>query len=338
MRGGGSLPTSSPIRYLFTLIAVILVSVIGQLLASFIGSANTALLYLLPVLVAAISWGRGPSFFASILGVLAFDYLFVPPAFGFLPSQPRDYFILAIFILVAIVTGTLANRLRDERERLRALTSRLETIREEERTKVAREIHDELGQALTGMKMDLAHLSKRLSLNDVALTSRIRSLGEVIDDMIGVVRRISTGLRPGILDELGLKAAIEWQVEDFGNRVAEIECEFQSNLDDTALDLTISTALFRILQEALTNVIRHAEATRVNITVNEETGFVIMMVEDNGRGITEHEVHNSRSLGLMGIRERARILGGEAQISAGKGRGTSLAVRIPIRTTDHEHA
>jgi len=166
----------------------------------------------------------------------------------------------------------------------------------------------------------------------------VKSLGEAIDDTIGVVRRISTALRPGILDELGLEAAIEWQVEDFVNRVPEIECQLQSDLDDTDLDRGLSTALFRILQEALTNIVRHAYARRVKINVKEEMGFVVMMVEDNGRGITEHEVHDPKSLGLLGIRERARILGGEAQISASKGKGTSLVVRIPIRRTDHKHA
>jgi signal transduction histidine kinase len=335
---GGLWAGSSPFHYLFTLTAVFLVSLVAQVLGSFIGFANLALLYLLPVLVAAVWWGRGPSFFASILGVMSFDYFFVPPAFSFMPTQPQDYFILTIFLIVAIVAGTMANTLRDERERLRALSSRLETIREEERTTVAREIHDELGQALTGLKLDLAQLSKKLPLKDAALMSHVKSLGEVIDDTIGVIRRISTELRPGILDELGLKAAIEWQVEDFASRVAEIDCQLLATLDDTDLDHSLSTALFRILQEALTNIVRHAYAKHVRIHVKEEAGFVVMMVEDDGRGITEHEVHDPKSLGLLGIRERARILGGEVQISSGKGKGTSLIVRIPIRRTERKHA
>jgi signal transduction histidine kinase len=231
----------------------------------------------------------------------------------------------------------MATWLRDERERLRALTSRLETIREEERTTVAREIHDELGQALTGLRLDLAQLSKKLPKNERALTARVKSLGELVEDIIKVVRRISTQLRPGILDELGLTAAMDWQVEDFGNRM-EIESEFLSTFDDTDLDRDLSTALFRILQEALTNIARHAHATRIKINIREEAGFVIMEVEDDGRGITEHEVHDSKSLGLIGIRERALILGGEAQISGRKGKGTSLVVRIPITGAENKHA
>jgi signal transduction histidine kinase len=162
----------------------------------------------------------------------------------------------------------------------------------------------------------------------------MKSLGNDVDDTIGVVRRISTELRPGILDELGLKAAIEWLVEDFANRVEEIEFQLLATVDDTRLDRGLSTALFRILQEAFTNIVRHADAKHVRIHLKEEKGVLIMIVEDDGRGITEHEVSDPTSLGLLGIRERARILGGEAQVGAGKGRGTSLLVKIPIRRTD----
>ncbi len=312
---------------------VLLVSLLGQILVPFFGITNIAMLYLLPVLIAAVRWGRGASFLASFLGVLIFDYLFVPPVFALTPRDPRDYFILAVFLLVSVVTGTMATRLRNETERLRALASRIESIREEDRTAVAREIHDELGQTLTGLKLDLARLSRKLPQNETTLTAHIGSMMEIVDNTIAVVRRISTELRPGILDELGLTCAIEWQVEDFRRRT-DIECDFLSTLDDTNLDRKLSTAVFRILQEALTNVVRHAHATYVKIDIEEESGFVTMTVEDNGKGIAEHEVHDPKSLGLLGIRERALILGGEAYIGSKKGKGASLTIRIPIRRVE----
>jgi signal transduction histidine kinase len=144
-------------------------------------------------------------------------------------------------------------------------------------------------------------------------------------------------LRPGILDDLGLVSAIEWQVEDFKNR-AQIQAEFSSTLEDRNLERDLSTALFRILQETLTNIIRHAQATHVKVSLTEDAGFVILTVEDNGKGITEREVFDSKSLGLLGIRERALIYGGEVQINGHKGKGTKVVVKIPLSKADKQHA
>jgi signal transduction histidine kinase len=327
---------SSAEHYLWTFLLVLAVTAIGQLLAAFLDLVIIALFYLLPVLISAVRWGRGPSFFASIFSVLAFDYLFVPPAFSIRPSDPRDFFVLAVFLIVAVVTGDMATSLRNEREHLRALASRLQSIREEERTQIAREIHDEFGQALTRLKIDLSRLSKKLPKNQEVLTVDIQTMGKLIDDTIQLIRKISTELRPGVLDALGLVSAIEWQVEDLKNRT-EIQFEFSSTLEDAGLSRDLSTTLFRILQETLTNIVRHAQATHAKIGIKEDDGFIILTVEDNGKGITEREVSDSKSLGLLGIRERALILGGGVHIRGSKGRGTRVEVKIPVKEADKGH-
>ncbi|MDA8139493.1 MAG: sensor histidine kinase [Desulfobacteraceae bacterium] len=323
--------------YLWTFLLVTAITIIGHFLTPFFDLINIPLLYLLPVLTSAIRWGKGPSFFASILGVLAFDYYFVPPALGFIPSNPRDFFILAIFFLVAVVVGTKTTQLRKETEHLRALASRLQSIREEERTKVAREIHDQLGQTLTGLKMGVSLLLRRMPNIQEALANDLRVMERDVDDTIQLVRKIATELRPGILDDLGLVAAIEWQVEDFKNRTG-IESELSSTLEDSDLNQELATALFRILQETLTNIIRHAQATRATITVKMDDDFIVMTVKDNGKGIFERKIHDPGSLGLLGIRERALIFGGEAHISGRRGKGTEVVVKIPFKKADVANA
>ena len=161
-------------------------------------------------------------------------------------------------------------------------------------------------------------------------------MGKLIDDVIQTIRKISTELRPGILDDLGLVSALEWQVEDFKNRT-QIQSEFSSTLEDRNLNRDLSTALFRIFQETLTNIIRHAQATHVKVSIRKDAGFIILTVEDNGKGIAEREVSDSKSLGLLGIRERALILGGEVQIRGRKGRGTRVEVKIPFKEADERH-
>lgn len=224
-------------------------------------------------------------------------------------------------------------RAEEERERslrqLRALSARLQAVREEERIQIAREVHDELGQALTGLKMDLSWLARRLPQDQQPLLQRAHSMLGLVDSTIHTVREISTRLRPGVLDHLGLAAAIEWQVQDFEARTG-IRCRFTSGLEEIPLDRDRSTAMFRILQETLTNVTRHAGATSVAIRLEEIAGSAILEVQDNGRGITESEVSDRKSLGLLGIRERTLVLGGGVQISGIQGKGTTVRVRIPI--------
>jgi signal transduction histidine kinase len=327
--------------YLYAFLCVLAVTVLGAAADPYLDLGNVALLYLLPVLVSAALWSSASSFFASVLGVLAFDYLFVPPAFSLRPAHSRDFFVLAIFLTVAAVTGTMATRLRNEvkqtkkteeqlrqtGEQLRALSARLVSIREDERTRLARDIHDELGQTLTGLKMDLARLSRRPPADAEHLADEIRPMGKVVDDIIQAVRRISTQLRPAVLD-LGLVPAIEWQLDDFQRRTG-IHSALASKIDDTSLGPDRSTALFRIVQEALTNVARHAEASRVDVDIRQDNGYITLCVTDNGKGITADQVSDGNSLGLLGIRERAFLLGGRVEIVGGPEKGTTVTVRIP---------
>ncbi|MBI3799492.1 MAG: PAS domain S-box protein [Deltaproteobacteria bacterium] len=219
-------------------------------------------------------------------------------------------------------------------EQLHALTARLQVIREEERTRIAREIHDELGQTLTGLKMDLAWLNKRVvNTNDGALRelllSKTRTMAQLTDTIIHTVRRIATDLRPGVLDNLGLLAALEWQAQDFQKRT-DIACHLKTSLEEVALDPEGTTAVFRIFQETLTNVARHAHATAVDVKVSEDAGNLVLEVHDNGRGITESEITAGTSLGLLGIRERVLLVGGEVTVKGTPGAGTSVIVQVPL--------
>jgi PAS domain S-box-containing protein len=229
------------------------------------------------------------------------------------------------------------DQLRQSSERLRALSTRLQSIREEERTRLARDIHDELGQRLTGLMMDLVSLSQKPPKTKELLGQRIKPMESIIDDTIKLVRKISSELRPGILDDLGLVAAMEWQLNDFKKRTG-IACEFSSELDDSSFDHDITTALFRVFQETLTNIIRHARATRVRIEINDQDGFITLTVEDNGKGISEAEIADPHSLGLLGIRERVVIFGGDVHISGARSRGTQVIVKIPHREETAYHA
>ena len=223
-------------------------------------------------------------------------------------------------------------QVRKSREQLRALSAHLQYIREEERTRIAREIHDELGQVLTALKMDLSLLNHGLlesseSMPRFRLMEEIASMRRLVDRTIQTVRRISTELRPEVLDHLDLRAAMEWQIQEFQVR-SGIICEFRSNVDAIEIDRDSATALFRIFQEAMTNVARHANASRVNIGLMQIEDSLLMEVSDNGRGITESNIANARSFGILGIKERALLLGGEVEIKGSPGQGTTLSVRV----------
>jgi signal transduction histidine kinase len=222
-------------------------------------------------------------------------------------------------------------QLRESHERLRALSVYLQTVREEERTRIAREVHDGLGQALTGCKMDVSWIAGKLSSSQKALLEKTKTLGAHIDSTIQMVRRIATELRPGILDHLGLSAALEWQANEFQTRTG-IKCEVHSDIGELTLEPDINTAFFRIFQETLTNIIRHAGATHVLVNLKERHGRVIMDVRDNGRGISRAEISNTRSMGLLNMRERAGLLGGDFRIGRlPGGKGTHMRVSIPLR-------
>ena len=194
--------------------------------------------------------------------------------------------------------------------------------------RLAREIHDELGGALTGIKLESAALIRELPGDAKQQLNRVESIMKLADETIQTVRRISTELRPGILDDLGLVAAVEWAVEEFEDRTGT-KCLLDVLQDDIVIDRPRATALFRILQETLTNVARHANATQVNVRLAKEDGSLILDVQDDGKGISEEELSAGGSLGILGMRERVLLLGGELAISGAPGKGTAVKVRIP---------
>lgn len=217
--------------------------------------------------------------------------------------------------------------LRASSEQSRSLAAHLLTVREEERAMISREVHDELGQSLTAVKMDLAWLAKRLPPENGEMIERIRSTRQLAESLIQDVRRISTELRPGILD-LGLAAAVEWQVQEFQARTG-IRCSHRL-LTREVLAPDVSTALFRILQESLTNVARHAQATRAEVVLQKRRDRLVLSIHDNGRGFDQADPSLFKSLGLLGMRERAAILGGQVNISSAPGKGTTVAAWIPF--------
>src|SRR5438067_1981503 len=227
-------------------------------------------------------------------------------------------------------------KLRESHEQLRRLSVYLQSVREEERTRIAREVHDELGQALTSFKLDLSWIAGKLPREEKELVAKARMLTGHIDSTIQTVRRIASELRPGILDHLGLAAALEWQANEFQTRTG-IRCDVDVQIPDRSLDSELNTTFFRIFQETLTNIIRHAGATHVEVELKASGGQIILEVIDNGRGISRAEITNTKSMGLLGMRERASLLGGKFTIEPlPRGKGTRVKVSIPFQRATRE--
>jgi signal transduction histidine kinase len=262
----------------------------------------------------------------------AVDYMEKPVIAEILRSKLTVF--MGLHDLNRILSAELAERelseqrLRASEEKLRNLASHLQSVREEERIHIAREIHDELGQALTGLKFDINTLAKTFAAGGgEAAAQGTHGLCLQIDRIINSVRRIASGLRPEVLDEIGLAAAIEWQAREFSRRTG-IRCVVDVEPEFVDPDKDRSTALFRIFQELLTNVARHANATRVAVRLAD--GEVIRLkVEDNGRGIQEKEFESPKSLGLLGLRERVLAFGGTIDVKGEEGKGTTVRVAIP---------
>jgi signal transduction histidine kinase len=215
---------------------------------------------------------------------------------------------------------------------LRALAGRLQAVREEERSRLAREFHDVLAQDLTRLKLDIAWLDRRLAQpvqDRKLLHDKLTGMSELTDGAIGAVQRIATELRPVVLDSLGLAAAIEWQVKDFEERTG-ISCQIKLPGRELSFERARSTAIFRILQESLTNVARHAQASKVEVELRCEAEQLMLTVRDNGRGIRTADLSDVHSMGLLGMRERATLLGGHCEIATGAEGGTSVQVRVPL--------
>lgn len=220
--------------------------------------------------------------------------------------------------------------------RLRALATRLQAVREEERTRIARELHDELGQALTALKFDVTWIRNRLP-GESPVREKTDLMLKLIEKTIGTVRQLSSELRPGMLDDLGLAEAIEWQAQEFQSRTG-IKTNVTLTDEDFSLTQAQSTALFRIFQETLTNVARHADATDVDVKLDLDEQELLLYVKDNGRGITSDDLLSARSLGLLGMRERALAVGGDVDINGAPGKGTTVVVKIPLTENEGEAA
>jgi PAS domain S-box-containing protein len=225
--------------------------------------------------------------------------------------------------------------LRASSEQFRNLAAHLLSVREEERARISREVHDELGQSLTAVKMDLAWLAGRLPTRNGEMLRRIRATGQLADSMIQSIRRISTELRPAVLD-LGLAAAVEWQVQEFQAR-SGVQCKVRMLIREVVTS-NVSTAMFRIFQETLTNVGRHAKATRVEVVLQKQQDRLVLLIHDNGQGFDLVDPSLSKSLGLLGMRERAAVLGGQVNISSATGKGTTVAAWIPLSSPEESGA
>jgi PAS domain S-box-containing protein len=222
-------------------------------------------------------------------------------------------------------------KLRISRERLRNFSGRLQSLLEEERTRISREIHDELGQSLTALKLDLSLIRRKIHSEGLAEESgKVHEIELTVSRIIRTVRKIATDLRPGILDELGVVAAIRWMTKNFQKRTG-ISCNVVVRGADSISDSKRSTAVFRIVQEALTNVMRHAAASQVEVSLERNGDTLVVEVSDNGIGIKEGRIIDSGSLGLIGIRERVLMLEGEAQITGKPGEGTLVRVILPMK-------
>jgi signal transduction histidine kinase len=225
--------------------------------------------------------------------------------------------------------------LKNSRDRLRALAASLQSIRESERTEIARELHDEFGQALTSLQLGLSWISRKLTPGQQPLREKIRSLSALTTTLIRSVKKIASELRPGVLDELGLVKTLKSEAREFERR-AEIRCRFETNMGNAKFDRSAALAIFRIVQAALTNVARHADASRALIALMKRKNDVILTVTDDGKGITRKLVYSHNSLGIIGMRERALALGGTFTLRGSKNKGTTLTVRTPVSRASRE--
>jgi signal transduction histidine kinase len=237
--------------------------------------------------------------------------------------------VVPLMVLAIAVLTSMVDREQQSFEQLRALGARLQTVREEERQRIAREIHDDAGQVLTAIKLALSSLVLELP-ERYRCSNRVEAIGKLVDQAISSARRIATELRPAVLDHLGLVAAIEWAAGEFEARTGT-KCLLKLPPEPLPVDQEGATAIFRIFQEALTNAARHSNARQVDVRLAAENGHLTLEVHDNGVGADAERLSSQESLGVMGMQERAVLLGGEFTIRAEPDQGTLIRVRIPLR-------
>jgi len=240
--------------------------------------------------------------------------------------------MLGIQVIVHDITERkiIEKRLQESTDELRDLTNHFGEEMEKERTIISRDLHDDLGQKLTALNMDIAWLKSRIGVQSRTVEKKLQLMQSLISDTIESVQRISYGLRPSILDDLGLQAAIEWQLKEF-HRMSGIKVNSLFDIENEISDRQISLVIFRIVQEALTNILRHAEATEIDVKVKARENEISAIITDNGSGIDKEKVVSKKSFGLMGMRERVKANKGEIIISGKKGLGTEIFVKIPLK-------
>lgn len=221
-------------------------------------------------------------------------------------------------------------RLEESSKQLRELSRHLQQVREDERTRIAREIHDELGQQLTGLKMDIAWLMKKAGMNDPDIKNKFVDTLSLVDDTVRSIRRIATELRPSVIDDLGLNAALEWQVAEFVKRM-DSEIKYENSFDDTNINPDISIGIFRILQESLTNIAKHSGAKNIKIDIRQIDDTLQLIVEDDGIGFDTSAKKDQLTFGLIGIKERTSMLHGECTVFSKPATGTKIEVIIPLK-------
>jgi signal transduction histidine kinase len=305
-----------------------------------VGPGTISLLYLIVVVLVSQRGGLVSSVAVSLIAAFCLSYFFLPLFPSLEAKNPLDIVATVAFLITAWVIAGMVARLTqrtlalgEANDRLRSVSASLQRAREQESARIAREIHDQLGSALTSLRWDLEGLDR--SLSDLSAPydpeqrkQRIAAMMRLTDQTVDSVRKIASELRPSILDDLGLVEAVEWQARQFQARTGII-CRFECSLESVDLSPEQSTAVFRILQEALTNVLRHAEATQVDIVMEQLDGSLVVTITDNGRGITQGQKTSRSSLGLGGMQERALMVGGTVDVAGEEGKGTRVTVRIP---------
>jgi PAS domain S-box-containing protein len=223
-------------------------------------------------------------------------------------------------------------QLKESHEELRNLASHLQDVREEERAVIAREIHDELGQQITGLKMDVSWISKRIITEDANIHHKVKSVLQLLDETVKTVRKIATELRPSILDDLGLIDALQWYSLEFEKRFG-ITVSFHTTVEEVSLPKNVAIGLFRIYQESLTNVARHANASFVKTDFTLDRGTLRLTITDNGKGFDTGKSESKKTLGLLGMKERTLMMGGTYIINSIQGKGTTVYISVPMQTT-----
>ena len=241
-------------------------------------------------------------------------------------------------LMSALAKQAAEDQLKTSHERVRALSARAQARLESEKTRLAREIHDDLAQKLTALAIELSLLDSGFDysgqeVSTQELRAKIKNLYELADGIIKSARRIEARLRPKVLDEFGLAAAIEWQTHEFEKETG-IKCQFTAEPEDIILERNFSTEIFRVFQEILSNVAYHASASRVSVRVEEKAGRLCLEVRDNGKGVTREQTSDPKSLGLLGMKERASLLSGTVHIEGAPGSGTLVRVLAPVKRSE----